>query len=349
MDQGTFEALQCNLNTLASVVQATQQILSGTGLTEVGISGPPGATGPTGVTGPQCDIGGAVQQDGDATVAEIEARVDDRSIMPGNRSVHFGINDYEGCPLTGCIPDARNWAKFCTSQLGVPVQNARIVLDSKAKREGMWDQLQWAKKDLKAGDNLIITYSGHGAQDAGPGSDSEPDRLNEVWCCHDFAWTPETEISDKDLYQYVKDLPAGVKCFIVSDSCHSGDFFTRELTRNPHKITPRLYPIVPAHVRARLNKARQNIYRGMKFGLPDVVYLSGCRADQTSADTQDPNGNPCGALTYYALKNLYENWNRKYMTDLTNDIVDDLHSAGYSQTPQCEGARRKYILFGWTD
>jgi hypothetical protein len=211
----------------------------------------------------------------------------------------------------------------------------------------MWSQLEWAKQGLVAGDNLVITYSGHGAQDAGPGSDTEPDRLNEVWCCQDFAWTPETEISDKDLYQYVKDLPDGVRCFIVSDSCHSGDFFTRGLVRNPPRVVSRCYPIIPPHVHARLHRARQNIYRGMKFGLPDVVYLSGCRDNQTSADTQDPQGNPCGALTLYALKNLALNWNKKLMTDVTSDIVNDLQAAGYSQTPQCEGARRKEILFSW--
>jgi hypothetical protein len=285
----------------------------------------------------------------DPLIQEIEAQVDDlKSIPIGNRCVDFGINNYSGCPLTGCVPDARNWAKFCVNVLGVPKKNARIVLNSKAIRSGMWNQMQWAKQGLKAGDELIITYSGHGAQDAGPGSETEPDRLNEVWCCQDFAWTPQTEISDKDLYNYVKDIPPGVKVFIVADSCHSGDFFTRGIVRKC-KGVPRMYPIVPNYVKARLQKSRQNIYRSMKFGLPDVVYLSGCRSDQTSADTQDPQGNPCGALTYYALQQLYANWNRKIMCDVGNDIVTNLHSNGYDQTPQVEGARRKYILFNWND
>ena len=347
MDVNTYNAIQMNLATASDVIQATQKILAGTAPTEstVTVQAEPVVPVDQSSAMPSDVISGD-----DPLVVEIENQVDYRAIPVGHRSVSFGINTYPGCPLTGCVPDARNWARFAVNKLGVPKKNTRIVLNTKATRKGMWEQLQWAKQNLKAGDKLVITYSGHGAQDAGPGSESEPDRLNEVWCCQDFAWTPDTEITDKDLYEYVKSLPEGVECFIVSDSCHSGDFFTRSMKRNnPVKGVPRSYPIMPSHVHTRLVKSRQNMYRAMKFGLPDVVYLSGCRADQTSADTQDPQGNPCGALSYFALKHLYADMATKKMCDLTLDIVSELHANDYEQTPQCEGPRRQYILLQWND
>ena len=78
----------------------------------------------------------------------------------------------------------------------------------------------------------------------------------------------------------------------------------------------------------------------MVCGKLDVGFISGCKSNQTSADTYDSNGRACGALTHYLLKTMDSvpaDTPVKKLAALTSKA---LANAGYSQRPQSEGRRR---------
>jgi hypothetical protein len=145
-------------------------------------------------------------------------------------------------------------------------------------------------------------------------------------------------ILDTEFVSLFSKLPDGVLFNWVSDSCHSGD-----LTRAPPRkgTVGRHYPKEPPPKVARnLERARRAGWkpRGFHNGILDTGYISGCRYDQTSADTVE-DGQPCGAMSFWCLRALEATGNAplKDVVDLLNEL---LRANGYDQSPQCEGARR---------
>jgi hypothetical protein len=63
---------------------------------------------------------------------------------------------------------------------------------------------------------FFLTYSGHGGQVPNTGNDFEPDGFDETWCLYDG------ELIDDELYTALGSFAAGVRIFVLSDSCHSG-------------------------------------------------------------------------------------------------------------------------------
>ena len=75
----------------------------------------------------------------------------------------------------------------------------------------------------------------------------------------------------------------------------------------------------------------------------DVGFVSGCRSDQTSADTEvvTPGGElrPVGALTHYLLETLRSKPKKTKLKDLVKITRQRLARLGYTQRPQAEGRR----------
>jgi Caspase domain len=87
--------------------------------------------------------------------------------------------------------------------------------DNKPTAQNLSAFLRQAAEDLNEGDNLFITYSGHGGilQDL---NFDEDDFQDETWCLYD------RQFLDDELFQHFKSFRSGVRIFIISDSCHSG-------------------------------------------------------------------------------------------------------------------------------
>lgn len=249
----------------------------------------------------------------------------------------LGINTYPGAPLSGCVEDVTNAANFLVDEHKVREDDVRLLTDARATKAAIMDRLNWLVQ-CEPGDQIYFHYSGHGTQVADRNHNAEVDGLDEVICPVDFAWDPNFYITDKELVAIFSKIPAGVSFNWCSDSCHSGDL-TRDMPAHSSRnkfISP------PADLAWRIRTARNKSIissrsRGMIGNMLDVGFISGCRSDQTSADTVI-NGRPCGAFTYYLLKNLRA-MKDKPLKDVTRSIVADLAANGYTQQPQAEGAR----------
>ncbi len=260
-----------------------------------------------------------------------------------NRAVSMGLNKYPGCPLSGCVNDSKDILNFAVRSKVFTKAQIRISTDEQNTTEGMLQRMRWALEDVKPGDVRLIHYSGHGAQYAGDGHGFQPDHQHDVLCPIDFDWSEDHMIMDVQLFELFKAIPAGAHIWVLSDSCHSGRL-VRELGNPIRPNKPRAYPFTPSHVKARLAKAQANVHRALIGQTLDIGFGSGCRYDQTSADTSDEHGRPCGAFTHYLLRALATGATKPFAA-VIKDVNDALAHNGYEQRPQatCARANRPFL------
>lgn len=274
-----------------------------------------------------------------------------------------GINKYPGAALAGCVNDVLNIRDRLIKDYGFRLEDIVILIDGAATTKAILERLNWLVKDAKAGDTLLFWYSGHGAQ-VPTSSGNEPDGMAEVICPVDFDWSMQKMITDDQFAAIFGTLPQGVIFNWGSDSCHSGDLTKAMPTAKDrsgwwHSIKKWVglapgKPLIKARqmpstwmplgmsMELRRVKAKGIASRGFVGGILDVGFVSGCMANQTSADTE-MEGRPCGAMTYYFLKDLSKT---ATLRDVVKAMNTDLARGGYGQRPSCEGTRADKPFLG---
>lgn len=214
-------------------------------------------------------------------------------------SLHIGLNrvdpaQYEGWDgqLTACEADARDMAKLATAR-GFKV-TARLLTKA-ATAQAVIQHLGELATQLKKGDILFLTYSGHGGQVKDLNGDEEKDRMDETWVLYD------RQLVDDELYQLYTRFKAGVRIVVLSDSCHSGTVLrdVPPFLRGGARIRA-----MPTVVGQRVEKAHRALYAGIQKKLKgaernkpaaSVLLVSGCMDNQYSQDG-DKNGLFTGTL-----------------------------------------------------
>lgn len=211
-------------------------------------------------------------------------------------SLHIGVNKvdpahYAGWagPLNACEFDANDMqdvAKDCGF-------TTKVLLTSDAKRTAVLSAIQAYARKLSAGDMFLLTYSGHGGQVRDRNND-ENDNEDETWCLYDG------QLLDDELAEAWHAFPAGVRIFVISDSCHSGTVtraaFDREayvdryasMQNEPQRKT-KFMPVDVCGRTYRLNKSfydkiQDNLKYKNKTPNATVRLISGCQDNQLSLD-----------------------------------------------------------------
>jgi hypothetical protein len=258
----------------------------------------------------------------------------------GDKALVVGINAYPKSPLRGCVNDAMDMGEVLVSRYRFKYNQIRLLCDGRATTEAIKQRLYWLT-DAGPKDRIFFHFSGHGVQVTSRDKyNEEIDGLDEVICPVDFDWSAKHMITDDWLYNHFKKkVKKGTRFYWVADCCHSGT-----LTRDLSDViqVPRMYPTPPdLEWRKRslsllsLTAKFRDLIRG---GDLDVGFISGCRAEQTSADTE-VGGRPCGALTHFLIRNMRKMRLRTSLKDLVKKTQKDLSSSGYWQVPQAEGTR----------
>ena len=176
--------------------------------------------------------------------------------------------DYNGwdgtCP--GCDVDAKAMYARC---IGAGVQ-ATLLLNEQATKAGFESAILAAAADLKRGDLLIVTLSGHGGQVKDINGD-EADGLDETICLYDG------QMVDDHVLEIILKLPPGLRVLMITDTCHSeGNFraFVRYATK---VVTLGKYGKKPT-TRPLIRKAA----RGWDG---ELIQFAGCREDSYSYGT----------------------------------------------------------------
>ena len=151
-----------------------------------------------------------------------------RTLRPKARKVErrallVGINEYprEADRLAGCVNDVFTMSAVL-QECGFAPEEIRTCLDDRATAAGILSRLNWLLDDVQAGDQRVFYYSGHGARLPEYGQNFEPDRLTETLVPWDFDWTPETCVSDEQIYGLYSQLPYDAQLMLIFDCCHSG-------------------------------------------------------------------------------------------------------------------------------
>lgn len=284
-----------------------------------------------------------------APVVAAPAAAPDTTIAIGTgikRAVIVGINVYSdpGAPtLAGCVDDALDIKTKAISAWGFKDECITMLLDKQATKAAVVKALTDAVAATQPGDTLLYWQSSHGAEDAvSDDANGEPDHMNQMVCCTDFSWDPKFELIDKDFVAIFSRLPADAIFNWGSDSCHSGDLDKQIKKHNAkgHFVVRKEFPqTVAVAARVAKAKARSLPMRKVQTGILNVGFISGCQSDQTSADTQDENGRPCGALTHYFLANI-DALADASLVDVAAKVDSALSADGYDQVPVAEGGRK---------
>jgi hypothetical protein len=172
------------------------------------------------------------------------------------------------------------------TEFGVKEEEIRMLTDTgdiKPTKENMLAGIDWLTEGATETSKLFMHYSGHGTNIAGDESDGK----DECICPVDFQ--TNGLIVDNDLRSRLVDkLPAGCNLFSIFDSCHSGTIL--DLKYNY------LFSSTPTQTSYNMT-----LEKNSKVTKADVILLSGCLDNQTSADAY-LDAQPQGAMTYSFLK-----------------------------------------------
>jgi hypothetical protein len=123
--------------------------------------------------------------------------------------------------LGGCVNDVFLMSSVL-QECGFSADQIRVLLDERATARGILDRIQWLVDGVAPGDTLVFFYSGHGAQLPTYGLGDQVDRMDETLVPHDFDWTPETCVTDDQIFGLYSQLPYETRLVMIFDCCHSG-------------------------------------------------------------------------------------------------------------------------------
>ncbi len=135
-------------------------------------------------------------------------------------SIHIGLNyvdeehyGTEVSPLETCEQDAKDMQEIALDQ---NFKSTYLLLSENATRDAVKAAIKSASKELRSGDMLMLSYSGHGGFVPDTNGDEEDDSLDETWCLYDG------QLIDDELFELWAKFKKGVRIVMLSDSCHSG-------------------------------------------------------------------------------------------------------------------------------
>ena len=268
------------------------------------------------------------------------------------KAVLVGVNRYKvpGADLRGCVPDVKNMSRLIQDHYGFGASDIAMLTDFDATKKAMEEAITGMVKAAKRGDVLLLHFSGHGSN-VPDDNNEEDDNRDEILCPTDLDWYDP--FRDDWLRNVFDGLKAGVSLTMISDSCHSGTV-TRAIEPPDAPVLERYLPSpwdlasvesgrdLAGTTRGTLHKASEEERKARDIVPVDIpeVLISGCRADQTSADAHI-SGGYAGALTYHLVEALTEAGTPLSYRDLHDQTCAKLKRGRYEQIPQLEGSEAR--------
>ncbi|KAI3633989.1 hypothetical protein MIR68_007593 [Amoeboaphelidium protococcarum] len=232
-------------------------------------------------------------------------------------------------------------------------------------RQNIINALRWLVGGAQPGDSLFFHFSGHGGLvkdqngDEASGYDS---------CIYPVDYTKAGPIVDDELHATcVARLPAGVRLTVICDSCHSGTMMDLPFLYNSDGSLKSYNPMAglkdvamdaakgfmrggfgigglinAASVLAKnsnllgggMSSQQQQQVAQQRQSQADVIMFSGCKDNQTSADTFQQEVGSTGAMSYAFLKVINQAQGRQMSVINLLAAVRDILAREYTQKPQ---------------
>ncbi|GEQ71147.1 hypothetical protein JCM33374_g4828 [Metschnikowia sp. JCM 33374] len=279
------------------------------------------------------------------------------------KALLIGINYYgTNNELRGCVNDVKNMSSFLNRYYGYSYDDMVILTDDQREtarlptKDNIIRAMQWLTRNASPNDSYFFHMSSHGG--LVPDQDGDEESGFDS-CVYPLDFETAGPIIDDEMHDLmVKPLPPGCKLVALFDACHSGTaldlpfvYSTKGVVKEPNlwkdagsgalqafmnyesgDISGAMSAVSGIFKKVTNHKStdRDNIIRS-KMSSADVVSLSGCKDDQTSADATEA-GKSTGAMSWAFISVLTENTNQSYLSLLNN--MRTLLSAKYSQKPQ---------------
>ena len=219
--------------------------------------------------------------------------------------------------LSGCINDVVNIQNKLKNQYGF--NNILIMSDDTSKKPtkaNILDEIKNLLTNSNSGDKLFLAFSGHGTTMKDIAGD-EKDGLDELFVPIDFNC-----ISDDEIKLLINNnLKKDVTLFALFDCCHSGT------------ILDLRYQYFDSE---NYDNSTENAKETETIG--NVIMISGCRDNQTSADAYI-NSKYQGAMTWAFLDTVNKNPNLTWK-ELITTMRSSLKTTKYEQIPQLSSGKK---------
>jgi hypothetical protein len=219
-----------------------------------------------------------------------------KNIIKNNFALLIGIN-YTGTysQLNGCQNDVLKMKDILITHYNFKEKNIVTMIDKggyiQPTAYNIISQINslYIKSKNKLIDEIYIHYSGHGSNIIDKNKD-ETDGMDE--CIVPLDYMDAGLISDDLIYSFLSKINPVKKITLVFDSCNSAS-----CTDLPYSFT--------------LNDSNEIIKQSLSKKKPitnnkNIFVLSGCLDAKVSYDVSEPDGTPCGLLSYNLRKTLQE-------------------------------------------
>jgi hypothetical protein len=266
------------------------------------------------------------------------------------KAVLIGINRYRipGADLRGCVNDVKNMQSVLTRSYGFKGDDITVLTDFAATKKGIESAIRKLVQGGRKGDVLLVHFSGHGSNVPDDDGDEADDR-DEILCPTDLDW--KNPMRDDWLRKTFDSMRAGVSLTVITDCCHSGTI-TRAVqppdAPSIERYLPSPWDLVAVEsgrslrgtVKTELRKSKRTSRKQrdiVEADLPEVL-ITGCRADQTSADAMI-GGSFNGALTYNLVAAIGDAQGELSYRQLHDATTAKLKRGRFDQVAQLECAK----------
>lgn len=230
-------------------------------------------------------------------------------------AVCFGINKYGtykgadgndvSADLMGCVNDANSMKDMAVKTFGAKTENVHVVTDGDANVETFVKEWKWLIASAKPGDQVIFSFSGHGARiadkEAADGQESVIVLAGKSAVPGKFFQKISRVLSDEK----------GVHSTFVFDSCFSGGM-SRDVNSQGILVRRKSLGLLPKFSGIKTNKlsvkdfglAKKKTLDGEKGS---YCFLFAGQKDQPTSDISGANMEAHGLFTLLLLGSIEEN------------------------------------------
>jgi hypothetical protein len=233
----------------------------------------------------------------------------------------IGIN-YKGtdAELRGCENDIMNTKKVLIEKYGFEEKDIIVLMESlniekQPTRQNILKYIRWLVNKSNSGYGKVwFQYSGHGVSINDRNGDEKDGKDECIYTCDD-----KLIVDDEFHKELVSRMHKESKLFCFMDCCHSGS-------------------IMDLKYKYRAGQNQSLCENSKKAAATNVLALSGCKDDQTSADAW-LSGDWCGALTKTFLDVMKQSNYDITLFDMVNKIRNGLQKGGFTQIPQLTSSK----------
>jgi hypothetical protein len=238
--------------------------------------------------------------------------------------INYNEDQFKGDDLNGCVNDMTNLLPFLRTKCHFLNEDIKTLCNSEASRENIENELTnlVVFSHQNPGSEIWLSYSGHGSNVT---SLTEEDSKSEVICPSDYA--TNGIITDSWIQNnFVQGLEKTTKVFVLMDCCNSGSNLN-----------------LPYRYKLGDVMSNDSSYTVDELiNLCNIIKISGCEDDQTSADYFDRKDNEFqGALTNGFLH--FPNGGDNRITHFYNNVLSYLIYRGFTQRPVLSFSNAKML------